>query len=157
MTTPIILSKRVVCCWLLCAMCVGCGGGKESLHEEDHTLPAHWPADLNDAAFKLSDRYARLCQSPELARNGETLFEEFRDLVEWAPNIAADTDLTEQDWNPIYAASESLRGKLTAFGDGQSSKSDVDLLRQLLTEAHAKVQSLEAKQSIGDALGSEAP
>ncbi|MCR9291696.1 MAG: hypothetical protein NXI32_03185 [bacterium] len=115
---------------------LGCGQEQESLHDADHYVPPHWPANLMDAAHKMDQRYQGLLDgeldSEDLERNRS----ELRDLIAWAPEIAADTDLTESQWLPIYELSEKLRKRLegadTNYADWQS---DIDQLRQLLTEA----------------------
>ena len=42
---------------------------------------------------------------------------EIVDLVSWVPEVAADTNLSEADWLPLYHASESLMANLRAAKD----------------------------------------
>lgn len=87
----------------------GCGGQdhttKTSLFEDHHAIAAHWPTDLMDVSVKLRERMSL----PEV--NPEALAE-IKDLVSWTAEVAADTNLTEADWLPIYRASESLTANL---------------------------------------------
>lgn len=90
----------------------GCLQGRESLHEMDHVLPTHWPADLGDAADKLRQRL-RLCQGEPGETEATTqAARELKEIVEWLPEIAADTDLPEEDWDAIYQQVQGLRNQL---------------------------------------------
>lgn len=125
----------------------GCVEEKESLHEDDHELPAHWPASMADAADKIDQRIGLLGgdtqQDIELARS------ELQDLVEWAPEVAADTDIREEDWNLIYESSETLRKHLAA-GDVsiKSFQEDFERLTSLLREAHIKLPPMKINDSL---------
>ena len=89
----------------LFAFVAGCSEDKESLHEIDHVVPAHWPKDMADAADKIRKRLSivKSDSSQKQARK------ELRDLIEWVPEIVADTDLAEKQWLPIHGLSEALR------------------------------------------------
>lgn len=100
-TTSLVMSA----CLLL-----GCVAEKESLHESDHELPPHWPQNLEDAAAKIEQRIGTTGDEQTQA----TAREEVSDLIEWAPEVAADTDLTEIQWMPIFELSETLRHHLLA-------------------------------------------
>ena len=81
------------------------GGPRASLYEVRHVQPDHWPADLDDLAKKLRARIAALDENPAQG----TASRELTDLVGWAAEVAADTDLTEAQWLPIYEKTETLR------------------------------------------------
>ena len=86
---------------LFCSFLLGCTTEvtqKKSHFEHDHELPDHWPRDLSDASLKIRDR-VRFC---ELAPSSEDeMINQLTELVSWVPEIAADTDLSEQAWIPI--------------------------------------------------------
>ena len=86
------------------------GGPRTSLYEVQHVQPDHWPADLADMAEKLRTRIAMLDENPAQGK----VSQELTDLVGWAAEVAADTDLTEVQWLPIYQRSEMLRRSLRA-------------------------------------------
>ena len=91
---------------MLCACTPGCTSSesaKTSLFEEDHVNPPHWPTGLSDVAVKLRERVSAMEHSakPETAK-------EIEDLVSWVGEIAADTDLSESDWDPLYNLSEAV-------------------------------------------------
>ena len=87
---------------LLTTFSLGCVAEKESLHEMDHELPPHWPVNMEDAAEKIEQRLSQI----EVKESPETTREELSDLIEWAPEIAADTDLPELEWIPIREAGQ---------------------------------------------------
>jgi hypothetical protein len=111
---------------LVCLLLTGCGAEKESLFEEEHDLPAHWPSGLADAANKIDQRLSqlRVAMESKHASAGHELDQsesELRDLVEWIPEVAADTDLNETQWLLIYEMCEVMRehlsrGDVSAFG-----------------------------------------
>lgn len=82
----------------------------EDYEKVEHFVPLHWPKDLEDAAAKISERTSRL--SGQAGAETVATENQLRDIVGWAPEIAADTDLTEQQWNPVYEASEALSKRL---------------------------------------------
>ena len=94
---------------MLLMLIVGCGGAtsetKTSLFEDDHEVAPHWPHDLDELSEKLRERISN-------ADVNETSFAEIVDLVSWTAEVAADTSLSEEDWLPLYNASEALLPKL---------------------------------------------
>ncbi len=131
---------------LVAFVLTGCAQEKESLHEHEHDAPKHWPRDMAEAAEFIKQRVDLLnavstdpLKDAELAKNTE---EELQDLVEWAPEVAADTDLPEVDWVPVYEMSEVIRKHLQS-GDVSAADLSGDLkkLAKLLEEAHTKLPS----------------
>tara|TARA_A100001391_G_C5015096_1_gene264254 strand:- start:70 stop:549 length:480 start_codon:yes stop_codon:yes gene_type:complete len=89
---------------------VGCTpdtASKTSLFEHDHEVAKHWPDDLADVAVKLRERIGRDDAS-------ERTRLKVKELVSWTAEVAADTNLAEADWLPLYHASESLAANLRA-------------------------------------------
>lgn len=130
------LKIRLAFLLLFFSVQLGCPSERESLHELDHQQPAHWPKGLRAAARGIEQRTDNLQSG---AADPQTL-EELIDLVEWVPEIAADTDLSEQRWQPIYDLSERLRGQLRkANFDISSSESELRQLVQLLRAAHQEL------------------
>ncbi len=119
----------------------GCGEEKDSLHELDHVVPAHWPAGLQDAANKIGERIAIL-DNPSAHSEAElhSASQELSELINWVPEIAADTDLGEQDWMPIYERSEVLRNQLgPGLVEIQKVQQQLIDLQTMLREAEAKL------------------
>jgi len=84
---------------------------KSTLHDHDHVLPDHWPVDLDDTSSKIRERLVLLD-----SQGDDTSRRELDDLIAWVPEIAADSDLTESQWLPIYNASEALRSSIRRRG-----------------------------------------
>lgn len=97
---------------LLAVAVTGCGNQSvDGEYEQvEHFVPDHWPQDLLDASSKIDQRASQL--SGQLTTDVLTIEKQLRDIVGWVPEVAADTDLTEQQWNPIYFASEKLSKRL---------------------------------------------
>ena len=123
----------------------GCIAEKESLHEMDHELPPHWPLNMEDAAQKIQHRLSLI----EINGPLDMTRKELSDLIEWAPELAADTDLTELNWIPIYELSETLRHHFGAKDISlHDCREDIERFIALLREAHAKLPNLNsAKRS----------
>lgn len=148
MNTPTLKSNslRYAPCmpWLLIAL-IGCGGEKESLHELEHEIPAHWPTDFPDAITKMEQRVGTLNSTH---RSNETQTE-LMEIVGWVPEIAADTDLPEEDWVPIYRVCETLRKHLEKRDvDVSAYQEDFDRLYDLLRESQL---DLEKKRRMAEA------
>jgi hypothetical protein len=87
--------------------CSAEGEAEQATHfDHDHSVPDHWPHDLEDAASKLRQRVDRL-QVADADQAVAGTRSEVIDLVSWAPEVAADTELSEREWMPIYEQSEA--------------------------------------------------
>lgn len=117
---------------------IGCGGEndapKTSLFEHDHHVAPHWPSDLADVAVKIRERLA----APTIE---ETQRAEIDDLVSWTAEVAADTNLPEADWIPIYHATESLIANLRSVGPTLSdqNRSQLESLCELIDQSASKI------------------
>ncbi|MCA9127598.1 MAG: hypothetical protein KDA51_10020 [Planctomycetales bacterium] len=150
--------SQIVCRWgvslLVVVGLVGCGSEKQSLYEEEHAVPEHWPSGLIDAANKLDERLLSLqatdLQSADASEsdNRETHESQLRDLVEWIPEVAADTDLSEPQWLPIYELCELMREHLSK-GDVRAIDIEDDFarLQTMLREAEQKLAGAAATNS----------
>jgi len=120
----------------LIAFSLGCVAEKESLHEMDHELPLHWPLNMEDAAQKIEQRLGLIENKESLEKTRE----ELSDLIEWTPEVAADTDLPEHEWVPIHELSETLRHHLSAKDISLNNcRDDMERFVVLLRESHAKL------------------
>ncbi len=119
---------------MLVCMSVGCQNSKQSLYEEiDHDHPEHWPSDLADTASKIDQRLQRIVQDSSDAQATA----ELKDLISWCPELAGDTDLTEQQWQPIFDLSESLRARITAGESLAKLQPEISKLSSILADAQA--------------------
>ena len=123
------------CCLVLflLAATIGCQESKQSLYEEiDHQTHAHWPSDLVDADSNIRLRLDLLALQP----SDKIVESELVDLVSWCAEVAADTDLTEQQWLPIYEQTEALRKRLQSDIDLASLTNELAQLSKTLEAAH---------------------
>ncbi|GAB5405543.1 MAG: hypothetical protein Aurels2KO_37740 [Aureliella sp.] len=155
-----MVKKSKLCCHLMAllvaCLVVGCAQEKESLHEHEHDAPKHWPTSMAEAAGFIEVRVQQLG-----GLSGESLEDiehELQDLVEWAPEVAADTDLLEKDWVPVYEMSEAVRKHLLK-GDVSASDlvGDFEKLTSLLRDAHKKLNIEEPANDTGPETDAAAP
>jgi hypothetical protein len=93
----------------LCTTLCGCQKGAAE-EEEAHHIPEHLPADFDQALTRVEQLVAHLKDGAALEKlptevNVET---ELRDVVRWLPELAAQTDLKEEDWNVVDGATIEL-------------------------------------------------
>lgn len=119
---------------LLIVTLAGCASEQESLHEHDHHEPEHWPESMEEAADFIAGRVEVLNNSSQLeGKRRNEVTSELRDLVEWAPEIAADAGMRESDWLPIYELSEAIRSHMQSSDvDPNDFADDFNKLCQLL-------------------------
>lgn len=82
--------------------------GSDPPSKEAH-FPAHWPGNFPTAIERLEvllfDAQAELPM--RISR-----WEEVNDLIGWLPELAADSDLNEPEWNRIDSAADELSREL---------------------------------------------
>ena len=95
----------------------GCGvlvtGSPEEDDHEDHHLehhvPAHRPSDFTNAVDQIEERFKVMSQSANSESASSTeLAAEFSDILNWLPEIAADSDMRRKDWEEVDALSSQL-------------------------------------------------
>lgn len=94
---------------LLGSSTIGCqkGAGQE---EEAHHIPAHLPANFEQALARIEQLVAHLKDGAVLEQKPTevTVETELRDVVRWLPELAAQSDLKEADWNVVDEATRDL-------------------------------------------------
>lgn len=95
-------------------------GDSEESHEH---FPAHWPYTI----FRASARLAELAKNPDTASTDGSIAprEEFVDLVNWLPILAADSDLDRPTFDRIDAWSTSAMARWQRPGGLQELKNIV--------------------------------
>ena len=136
-----VLISRVGLVLLAISLLSGCGSeetAKTSLFEVDHEVAPHWPDGLEDAVAKIRQRLDAPESSPDEAKQRA---DEIADLVSWVAEIAADTNLPEQDWIPLDNAAESLSANLRATGNKltDSNRQQTAALCELIEKSLAKI------------------
>ena len=93
-----------------CLAMVGCNHSSDpdADHEHSHDVPDHLPHSLVDLCREIRVRVEKI----DAGSTNDTLRAELTDLVSWAPEFAADTDISERRWQPIYDLSEKIRSSI---------------------------------------------
>ncbi len=90
----------------LCVFSMGCGSSTP-IKQAEHDLPAHRPVDLAAYAESLFAAIRGMATSPTVFIARSSLYRISRS-ARWLPEIAAESDLPEQEWNKLAEQSESL-------------------------------------------------
>jgi Fe-S-cluster formation regulator IscX/YfhJ len=114
----------------LCVFSMGCGSSTP-IKQAEHDLPAHRPVDLATYAESYSQRFVAWQQAQQFSSQ-DPRFIEFHDLLRWLPEIAAESDLPEQEWNKLAEQSASLEQAWLELGrTGQRQSFPETGLKQL--------------------------
>ena len=121
----------------LFALSCGCsesnGLATSDTHDDDqhaeHFVPPHKPSNYAQAVEDIEHRAAHLADHAGHGHDDEA--EEFRelvDIVEWIPELAADSDLSETDWNAACDAGQLIASELRGRSkkDGSLALDDLD-------------------------------
>jgi hypothetical protein len=132
---------------LACGPPLGCSHdehGKASHFEHDHEVAEHWPSDLGDLAEKLRGRLRE--DADDATRH------EVEDLVSWVGEVAADTDLSEADWVPLYERSEAITAELKRAGDNWSAEliAEIESLCVLIDASAAKLSPTDNEVEVNE-------
>lgn len=129
---------------LLPAIC-GCGASEVADADEDHHLehfvPHHKPANFAAGVEDIEHRAQHLSEHAGHGHADEAdEFQELVDIVNWIPELAADSDLNESDWNKANSAATTLAASLAAR---KSPNGALDL-KGLPSVIAAELQTLES-------------
>lgn len=100
---------RLMICLVLLASSLGCAASTTSESEEHHghIIPEHKPDSFVHA---VSDLHAR---NAKRGNWDDTQRQEFEDIVNWLPELAAKTDLEKADWDAVHKISQSIATKVS--------------------------------------------
>lgn len=113
--------------------------------EHAHHVAEHRPASFPDAVERLRRRHkhlrGHLGDPPDEHVRSE--FTELLDIVDWLPELAANSDLGKAEWDGVNAAAKQLRTLYARLDPDRTEKADPadvlpgieQLLRQLTTIA----------------------
>ncbi|MCY2967171.1 MAG: hypothetical protein NT069_26630 [Planctomycetota bacterium] len=101
--------------WLLLAAVwvAGCGTKGSGPEFEDHLeyhVPPHRPASFSAGVDSIRDRLTRVTvgqsvgDDPELRRQST----ELREIIEWLPELAGDSDMRKPQWDQVNEISQRL-------------------------------------------------
>lgn len=106
--------------WSIVALTGCAGGGNEAADRSSaHELPPHYPENLAAGVGRLRELWLQLHPSNGQGENStesdhvvvtgsDDPLEEFADLIEWLPELAAASDLLEGDWRICREVSSEL-------------------------------------------------
>lgn len=131
----------------------GCRGPNAEEHEEEH-FPPHWPNTI----FEASDRLRSIVDTNGVIESkAPSIEQELLDLLEWIPELIADSDMSKADFDSVDSTVIRLAKQIEkGMGEGRSIK---DLIATPgLGEAVKTLQQLcEREQARLDALGLSTP
>ncbi len=114
-----------------------CGCAEEPQEHVHQTFPGHRPANFRNAVAAIAQRSEELATG---GRKGSIEHQHLVDIIEWVPELAADSDLKIDDWNQAKAASERLRHQVMLKSLDmkkleQVVSDDLEILRGLIKNA----------------------
>jgi hypothetical protein len=113
------------------------------LHEE-HYVPPHKPANFSEAVQAIDRRSDYLSDHAGHSHGDEAeKLAELADIIGWIPELAADSDLSEPDWNTAAAAGKSMGTVLSRLMSAQQP--DLSRLHSDLSSAVAELRTLVPK------------
>ena len=127
---------------LVCAS-FGCSQNSRQASSEihQHDTSNHMPSSLGDLCSKIRTRIAKINTTGTTPQ----LTNELADLVAWTPEFAADTNIAEQLWIPIYEQSEQLRLSIIK-DDKQWDATRLDQITQLCLLSEQAWRSLKPNE-----------
>ncbi|XZE20532.1 hypothetical protein SH449x_000407 [Pirellulaceae bacterium SH449] len=143
-----ITTLAVVCCTL-----VGCRLEQDDDHDEDGHFPPHWPKTFLVAA----DRLSQIAQNTDETKTAaDSLEQELVDLIDWLPELVADSDVSQADFDSVDAWAFPLAGELKrAMGSGKkidemlrtdALQSGIKQLAELAARVRAQIAEEEARE-----------
>ena len=120
---------------LASALLMGCdqssGETGDVYVDHDHEIrPAHHPESFPAAVESLKTRLPTLAAADDAGRT------EAAEIVGWMPELAADSDLTGAEWEPLAAGARALESLLPRVAAGDAAA---------LTEANAALDRLAGR------------
>ncbi len=137
----ISILQKTLCVALLIAAC-GCGsetaadsasGPSDEEHLEHH-VPEHKPHDFSAAVDSIQTRVQQLETSNDPT---DEQLSELRDILNWLPEIAADSDMRRPHWEQV----DTIAGELAELFQQYASQSKTDRA-ELATQLTATAEKL---------------
>lgn len=123
------VASALCCLALLASPCVqGCtrDGSEEDEHLE-HVIPLHKPASYADMVAQLDMRWIRLQNNAD-----EQQLAELGDIVEWLPELAADSDLNRAQWEQVQSLSTKLQELYARLAGGTLEDADRNRWQEII-------------------------
>ena len=126
-------------------------------HLHDHGIPDHKPASFAEAAQQLARRQRLVIGEFKVGHldHAQEAIQKLHDVIRWLPELAADTDLGEADWNAVQSLSRQMESAVQTWPTLQLKPSDQEVER--LTGLIAQLKPLAEKTKLEHADWSESP
>lgn len=125
------LMASISTCFMFCATGSGCFQEDSEEHGHmHHEIPAHKPSHFPAAVKELQQRW------PGIGKAKPREKQEFIDILNWIPELAAQTDLEQHDWDEAVE-----QATMISAGMNQKGQSDSAAIQQAL----ARLQALARK------------
>lgn len=126
-------------------------------HLHDHGIPDHKPASFAEAVKQLPRRQRLVLGEFKVGHldHAQEAIQKLQDVIRWLPELAADTDLGEADWNTVQSLSQRMEATIHAWPALQSKPSDQDVER--LTELVEQLKPYAERTKLDHVGGSEFP
>jgi hypothetical protein len=100
--------------FLALGLLAGCNSHASSATEEDeHGAPPHKPAGFVEGVAAIHDRLAKF-QTTDIPLDREARRQqagELKDIIQWLPELAAETDMRKSDWDSVHAAAKRMAAR----------------------------------------------
>ena len=134
---------------VLCAMSSGCGSSSshsitaESADHDglEHHIPEHKPKSFDAAVPELRRRLAVIrsaFESDQTLASSEELTE-FEDIVNWLPELAADSDMHKPEWDQVHEIAKRLQSECIQLSKRKSSDSRPEIAIQACAASIAEL------------------
>ena len=133
--------------FLLLTSLSGCGTSEhadahDDHHHLEHFVPHHKPANFAEAVDEIEHRAEHLSEHAGHGHDDEAEeFQELVDIINWIPELAADSDLNEADWNKANSAAKTLTANLVTQRPANEAP-DLEKLPSIIATELQTLQSL---------------
>lgn len=111
-------------------------------HDHDHHDPEHKPKSFPEAVERLKELRPDLS---ERIRPGSEDWEVVSDIVGWLPELAAESELNEREWNRVEGSASELRMLLELSTRDTTHWKQFDVALEKLNESVADYRAAEAR------------
>ena len=121
---------------LLLAQSSGCGSSAERTASTDpsdhdgleHHVPEHKPKTFGDAVHTLHTRLGMIQNSLGSGETAELTVElrEFEDIVNWLPELAADSNMRKVQWDEVHEIAKRLQSECARLTELPSTDANPD-------------------------------
>jgi len=96
-------------------ICGGCHSDPGRDEHLDHHVPKHRPRNFARAVRQIEKRLPAVAKGPVQGKESawEQSVDELREIIEWLPELAADSDMRKAEWDRVQALTRRLLADYT--------------------------------------------